>query len=138
MYSNGERNFWLLGDSGYPQLPYLMTPIPGNNLSDSEHNYNRHHRKARNCVERCFGVLKSRFRCLSKDRVLMYDPVLAGKIINACIILHNIMILNNIRYEIEDDDNISFDEEFNLVDEITSTHHGIAARQQIVNNYFNY
>lgn len=52
---------WLLGDSGYPLRPWLMTPIL-TPLSKQEEMFNRSHVKTRNCVERAFGVLKSRFR----------------------------------------------------------------------------
>ncbi|EFN70789.1 hypothetical protein EAG_07572, partial [Camponotus floridanus] len=49
--------------------------------------------KARTCVGRLFGVLKlcvkATWRCLSRHRVLQYDPGLAGRIVNACAVLHN-------------------------------------------------
>ena len=54
-------NSWLLGDSGYAQKRYLMTPIV-NPQTPAEENYNQHHAKTRVVVERAFGVLKSRFR----------------------------------------------------------------------------
>jgi len=52
--------------------------------------------KARNVVERFFGVLKSMWRCLSYQRVLMYSPGMAGKIVNACATLHNIRLHCNL------------------------------------------
>lgn len=45
-----------------------------------------------------------RFRCLLKHRVLHYTPETASKIINACVILHNMCIANNLPLE-EIDDN---------------------------------
>lgn len=51
----------LLGDSGYPLKPWLMTPF-NNPSHDSETRYNASHGKTRNIIERAFGVLKSRFR----------------------------------------------------------------------------
>jgi len=54
--------------------------------------YTRKHCKARNVVERFFGVFKSMWRCLSYQRVLMYTPEMAGKIVNACAVLHNMRI----------------------------------------------
>ncbi|KAK9693275.1 hypothetical protein QE152_g34312 [Popillia japonica] len=39
---------------------------------------------ARNCVERCIGVLNSRFRCILDERTLRYCPEKAGQISIAC------------------------------------------------------
>ncbi|XP_071034238.1 putative nuclease HARBI1 [Parasteatoda tepidariorum] len=69
---------WLLGDSGYPLDPWLLTPISGDNLSSSEEEYNRRHVSGSGTVERCNGTLKSRFRCLLKHRVLNYSPETAA------------------------------------------------------------
>ncbi|XP_065368768.1 putative nuclease HARBI1 [Calliphora vicina] len=88
LYSGGKRNFWLLGDSGYPLLPYLMTPLR-NCTTAQEEMYQKNHIKARNCVERCIGVLKSRFRCILGERGLHYEPEKVTKIINVCCALHN-------------------------------------------------
>ena len=46
--------------------------------------------KTRLVVERAFGVLKMRFRCLDRTAgKMMFNPERACKVIMACIILHN-------------------------------------------------
>lgn len=82
-----------LGDDGYPLEPWLMTPIKNKPAGTPEHRYTDAQCSARNVVERCFGVLKSTFRCLSAQRQLMYEPYIAGQIVNACAVLHNMRIL---------------------------------------------
>lgn len=72
-----------------------MTPIISNNLAFAEQAYNNSHKSTRNVIERLNGVLKGRFRCLLKHRVLHYDPATSARIVNACAILHNICIIRN-------------------------------------------
>lgn len=95
-YMTGERNSFLIGDSGYPLQPWIMTPIPDAPPNSPEGIYTTRHCSARNIVERAFGVLKQRFRCLLKHRCLHYSHTAAGRIIYSCIILHNICRLNNL------------------------------------------
>ncbi|KAJ3649496.1 hypothetical protein Zmor_021236 [Zophobas morio] len=95
-FTGGDRTSWLLGDSGYPLQPYVITPVRNPADGTPEHRFNIAHRRARSCVERCIGVLKARFRCLIQERVLKYAPVKAGSIINACAILHNFMVARNV------------------------------------------
>ncbi|XP_054167338.1 putative nuclease HARBI1 [Oppia nitens] len=56
---------WLLGDSGYPLEPQLMTPL-SEPRTPAQIRYNTAHMSTRNVVERAFGVLKMRFRCLDQ------------------------------------------------------------------------
>ncbi|CAG4984828.1 unnamed protein product [Parnassius apollo] len=63
LHQNGEQ-VWLLGDSGYPQRPWLMTPILNAVPGSVEDTYTQRHVQARNCIERCFGLLKSHWRDL--------------------------------------------------------------------------
>lgn len=107
-YQEGSRNNYLLGDSGYPIQPWLMTPIPDALPNTPEAIYNERHIRTRNVAERGFGVWKARFRSIRKDRVLHYSHEAAGRIIYACAVLHNICR----KYNIEDEfDNISSDDE---------------------------
>ncbi|CAG5019536.1 unnamed protein product [Parnassius apollo] len=79
LLSSGE-NVYLLGDSGYAQREYMMTPILNADVDSPEGYYNKLHCSARNTVERAIGVLKNRWRCLLGHRVLHYHPNTAGKI----------------------------------------------------------
>ncbi|XP_061401150.1 putative nuclease HARBI1 [Musca vetustissima] len=83
-FENGKRNTWVLGDGGYKLKPYLMTPY--RSPQDlPERTFNKKHISSRNVVERCFGVLKNRFRCILGSRGLHYDPQKATKIINVLV-----------------------------------------------------
>ncbi|KAH7948727.1 hypothetical protein HPB49_001366 [Dermacentor silvarum] len=84
---------YLLGDSGYSLEPWLLVPVPGSHAgTTSQGRYNREHASMRNVVERCIGVLKSKFRCLQHFRTLLYSPDRAARIIYACVALHNIAL----------------------------------------------
>ncbi|KAF9800174.1 hypothetical protein SFRURICE_002860, partial [Spodoptera frugiperda] len=87
---NTNEQVFLLGDSGYPLRKTMMTPILNTIEGTPQHHYYVKHVTARNTVERCIGVLKARFRCLLVARTLHYSPTTAGKIVNACCVLHNI------------------------------------------------
>lgn len=69
-----------------------MTPIMDNNLNIATRRYNDRQKSTRSLIERCNGVLKMRFCCLLKHRVLHYRPDVCSNIINACTILHNMCI----------------------------------------------
>ncbi len=83
-----DQHEWLLGDSGYPLEPWLITPI-ADSTKIAEVTFNNLHAKARNTVERAIGLLKACWRCLCKQRMLHCSPQVAQKIINACAGLHN-------------------------------------------------
>lgn len=87
---------FLLGDSGFPADGCMLTPLTGAETLSGER-YNRCHKKTRNIIERTFGVLKMRFRCLLKDRVLHYKVDAAVDIIYACILLHNLCEMRKVQ-----------------------------------------
>ncbi|XP_054746510.1 putative nuclease HARBI1 [Anastrepha obliqua] len=59
-YNNGDTSSWLLGDSGYPLEPWLMTPyrLRENETDVGKCIFNDIHSKARSIVERSIGVYK--------------------------------------------------------------------------------
>lgn len=97
LFEEWEVNGWrpfpgavLLGDSGYPLLEWLMTPItkPGVPQVGMDR-FLRRHKSTRRLVENALGVLKEKFPCLNRLRV---RPEYAGKIITACVTLHNVAL----------------------------------------------
>uniref|UniRef100_A0A803KA99 U6 snRNA-associated Sm-like protein LSm4 n=1 Tax=Xenopus tropicalis TaxID=8364 RepID=A0A803KA99_XENTR len=90
------------GDAGYGVLPWLMTPVRFPR-TPAQRRYNRAHRKTRNVIERLFGVLKSRFRCLSvTGGALLYSPIKVSEIIVVCAMLHNVAMDHGLGADIND------------------------------------
>lgn len=77
----------IIGDKGYPNRNYLITPLR-DPITPEEHLFNESHIRTRNVVERCFGVLKKRFPVLALGIRLNVKKVEA--IVVACAVLHNI------------------------------------------------
>jgi nuclease HARBI1 len=91
-FEAGQLPGILLGDSGYPCLPYLMTPFL-NPLTRPQQRYNRAHKRTRNLIECAFGVMKRRFPCLTKGLATKLRTSVS--IIVACTLLYNIGIIEN-------------------------------------------
>lgn len=97
LFQTGQElceNGHLLGDSAYPNIPWLITPFRDNgHLTQVQRRYNIIHSSIRSSVERAFGLLKGRFPRLQyidqRDIKTIVQTVLTG-----CV-MHNICILNN-------------------------------------------
>lgn len=79
-----------------------MTPLPHYPEWSRQYHYTNKLCKARSVVERFFGVFKGTWRCMSYQRVLMYAPEVAGQMVNACAVLHNMRLHYKLPIEEED------------------------------------
>ncbi|MBW0542947.1 hypothetical protein O181_082662 [Austropuccinia psidii MF-1] len=78
----------LIGDSGYSCKVPILTPSK-NARSEEHQRFNNIHSSTRMVVEQAFGRLKNRFRCLLSPQAIL--PMNTGKVMIACMILHNIL-----------------------------------------------
>ncbi|CAF0949183.1 unnamed protein product [Didymodactylos carnosus] len=127
---------WLLGDSGYPLRSWLLTPFlnPG---TGPERRFNKAQKRCRCTIERVFGVLKSRFRCLDKTGGgLQFVPEKCVKVILSCFYLHNLAKQMNLPDD--DEDRIQqvlldeFDDEVN----VNGVPSGTDVRNAVLITYF--
>ena len=82
---------YLLGDLGYPLLPWLMVPHRARGqLSVAEALFNKKLRRGLCVVENAFGILKQTFRELltKSDLLVAFLP----DVILVCAILHNVLL----------------------------------------------
>ncbi|XP_012543806.2 putative nuclease HARBI1 [Bombyx mori] len=126
-------NHWLLGDSAYPNRPYLLTPVL-NPVTEAELRYNQAHIKTRNTIERTFGVWKRRFPVLALT-LRLSQPVMQSVII-ATAVLHNICRNHSLEevppeVEILGGDNNVEDGSQNM------DMQDISGRTDLINNFFN-
>ena len=79
----------LIGDGAYAISSWIIIPYPHNALLDvAQRRFNRTLSGARSTVERAFGLLKGRWRCLLKRNDSNLENISATAL--ACCILHNI------------------------------------------------
>lgn len=95
-YDNGDVTSHLLGDSGYGVEPWLFTPFLNYQPNSPEERFNILLKRNRNVIERTFGIMKKRFGCLSRHRVLLYHPSFAAYIIYAVAVCHNMALRANL------------------------------------------
>ncbi|XP_067205435.1 putative nuclease HARBI1 [Linepithema humile] len=104
---------FLLGDSAYPSLPWLVPPFRDNgHLTPQQIEFNFIHSSTRMVVERTFGFLKGRFRRIKFFTEYRNMQFITDTVTAACI-LHNYCISVNDDFEVneekrnEDNDDIS-------------------------------
>ncbi|XP_018564931.1 putative nuclease HARBI1 [Anoplophora glabripennis] len=134
-YENGDITSHLLGDSGYGLEPWLFTPFNRVVAGTPEARFNELHKLTRNVIERTNGILKGRFRCLLRHRVLHYHPAKAAYIVYAAAVLHNIATWANL--DIDEDDIVLNDNDENIghrniLEEDNMLHLGRAARAMYI------
>lgn len=136
-YNEDNRNSWLLGDSGYPIQSWLNVPFQNAAPNSPQDIFNQRHAAARNCIERCNGLLKTRFRCLLSERTLRYDPEAVDNILIACPFLHNMCILENLEVPVINELQNRVQIEHNILPQVQDVmEEGRAVRDNIVLRYF--
>ena len=86
---NSEIRPIILADGAYPPVRWIIKPYPHNHhLTPQERNFNKKVSSSRSTVERAFGMLKVRWRCLLKPLEQMIENI--PDIIITCCVLHNI------------------------------------------------
>ncbi|EEF48052.1 protein ALP1-like [Ricinus communis] len=104
------KDVWIVGNSGYPLMDWVLVPYTHQNLTWTQHAFNEKIGEVQRVGKEAFARLKARWSCLQKrTEVKLQDlPVVLG----ACCVLHNICEMRNEeiepghRYEIFDDEMI--------------------------------
>ncbi|KAM7257409.1 hypothetical protein ACFE04_013150 [Oxalis oulophora] len=85
------KNEYIVGDSGFPLLQWLITPYQGKELSDIQAEFNRRHAATRLVASMALARLKKMWRII-KGVMWMPDKTRLPRIILVCCLLHNIII----------------------------------------------
>ncbi|XP_036320552.1 protein ALP1-like [Rhagoletis pomonella] len=93
---NGDTDnlpHFFVGDAAFPLKESLMRPYTGTQLSRSNEVFNYRLSRARRVIENSFGILNARWRVLRQ--VIDCNPENCEKIMLACLVLHNFVMLND-------------------------------------------
>nr|UBY06970.1 NBS-LRR disease resistance protein [Dasypyrum villosum] len=86
-----EVGEYIIGDAGYPLLPWLLTPYQEEVLSDSQAEFNRRHNAATTCVQKALARFEDTWKYLQQETSCPVSPDTLVATIHACCYLHNIM-----------------------------------------------
>ena len=92
-----EVGEYIIGDAGYPLLPWLLTPYQEEDLLGSKAEFTRRHSSATTYALKALARLKDTWKYLQGEMLCPVNPDTLSKTIYACCRLHNIVI------EMEDD-----------------------------------
>ncbi|KAK5642888.1 hypothetical protein RI129_003154 [Pyrocoelia pectoralis] len=131
-----HNNTYILGDSGYPCLPNLLTPFKDRgDLTRRQSNFNLKLSKNRYVIEHCFGLLKQKFRQLYHVKLRSIVDIV--HLIRACCVLHNLALDDHFQYEEVEDvvqhDNEVVAREFDEEEVERDDGNGIQRRNQVAN-----
>ncbi|KAK6151975.1 hypothetical protein DH2020_014610 [Rehmannia glutinosa] len=102
------KDVWVVGNSSYPLMDWVLVPYTHQNLTWTQHAYNEKVEEVQRVAKESFMRLKARWSCLQKrtEMKLQDLPVVLG----ACCVLHNICEMRNeilspeMRFEMFDDE----------------------------------
>ncbi|XP_010920696.2 protein ALP1-like [Elaeis guineensis] len=86
-----ELGEYIIGDAGFPLLPWLVTPYQGKDLSDSKTEFNRQHSATEMVAQRALARLKDTWKII-QGAMWRPDKHRLPRIILVCCLLHNIVI----------------------------------------------
>ncbi|XP_021726567.1 protein ALP1-like isoform X1 [Chenopodium quinoa] len=153
---NGFRvprgNYYLV-DAGYTNCEGFLDPYRGQRYhlkewtdqqpESAEEFYNMKHARARNVIERCFGLLKGRWSIL---RSPSFFPIIThGRIVMACCLLHNLIrkfmptddINEDELNESDDDSESDSDDEREFITSVATSDHWTNFRNKLAQDMFN-
>lgn len=88
---NGKTGEYIIGDSSYPLLPFLITPYEGTALSESKIEFNKRHREVVLVAQKALKRLKDNWGII-QGVMWRPDRHKLPRIIFVCCLLHNIII----------------------------------------------
>ncbi|KDP44193.1 hypothetical protein JCGZ_05660 [Jatropha curcas] len=86
-----EIREYIIGDSGFPLLPYLIVPYEGKELSETKAEFNKRHFATQMVAQRALARLKEMWRIIH-GVMWRPDKHRLPRIILVCCLLHNIII----------------------------------------------
>ncbi|KAK0592477.1 hypothetical protein LWI29_019818 [Acer saccharum] len=86
-----ELREYIVGDTGFPLLPWLLTPYHGKGLSDNQAEFNKRHSATRMVAQMALARLKEVWRIIH-GVMWMPDKNRLPRIVLVCCLLHNIII----------------------------------------------
>ncbi|KAK4337936.1 hypothetical protein RND71_042423 [Anisodus tanguticus] len=121
------KDFWVVGNSGFPLMDWVLPPYTRQNLTWTQHAFNEKVGEIQKVAKEAFMRMKARWSCLQKrTEVKLQDlPVVLG----ACCVLHNICemrgeeLSQELRFDLFDDEMVT--------ENIVRSMNAVQARDQI-------
>ncbi|KAK5770174.1 hypothetical protein PVK06_046324 [Gossypium arboreum] len=111
LFQRGLKDVWIVGNSGYPLMDWVLVPYTHQNLTWAQHGFNEKMGAVQNVAKEAFARLKGRWSCLQRRTEVKLQEL--PMVLGACCVLHNICETNNedmdpeLQFELFDDETIA-------------------------------